>query len=103
MSEQAPIRSDVAAGPRERSSATRPDRLFLRVRVTGIPRGDTVVDLTIPTNLVPMGLRLGARLAPLLDGEALDRLRAMLDARLTGPLLDAHNPAQHEHVAVWIE
>jgi hypothetical protein len=103
MAEPSEIRSNVAAGPRDRATAVRPERRYLRVCITALANGDTIVDLTIPTNLVPVGIRLGAGLAPLLDAAASDRLHAMLDTRTTGPILEADNPEQGEHVSVWVE
>lgn len=95
--------ASTTTGPLRRRGSARPPQRRLRVQVTCLPDGETLVDLTIPTSLVDVGLRLGAQIAPGIDDECRKRLRAMIAAGEVGTVLAADDPDEGERVAVWIE
>lgn len=92
----------TATGPRKRSATrTRPGRL--RVHITCLTRGDVIVDLTIPTNLVGVGVNLGAHFTPGLDADALQQLLALIESGEAGVVFDREDHEQGERTAIWVE
>jgi hypothetical protein len=94
--------STTAAGPRDRATALRPRRRELRVQQIDTRRGDVLVDLTIPTNLVNVGFRLGARLAAGLSSAEQAQLLAMIERGEQGTVVDRTDPVTGERTYVWL-
>ena len=76
---------------------------WFRVRVTDTRTGKAKINVNIPTGLVSVGLRMGARFAPNLET---DQMQAMVDALrsgATGKIVDATDEEAGEHVEIFVE
>ena len=76
---------------------------WFRVRVTDTRTGKAKISVNIPTGLVSVGLRMGARFAPNLET---DQMQAMVDALrsgATGKIVDATDEEAGEHVEIFVE
>lgn len=76
---------------------------WLRVRVTDARTGRTKVNVTIPMGLVDVGLKMGARFAPEMEGFDLAQLSEMVKSGATGKLVEVRDPADGELVEIFIE
>ena len=75
----------------------------LRVRVTDLNTHRHKVNVTIPVSLVGIGLKLGARLAPLAAGtNAQDILRAVEDGA-TGRIFEMQDLEEGERIEIFVE
>jgi len=76
---------------------------WLRVRVTDTDSGRPRVNVRLPIGLVNLGLKLGARYTPEIEG--LD-VRALIEAAQTGDsgaFVDVYDEEDGEHVEVFLE
>lgn len=76
---------------------------WLRVRVTDRSSGKTKVNVSIPLSLIDIGLRVGARFAPELEGIDLEELREALLSGLTGKLVEVSDEEEDQHVEIFVE
>lgn len=76
---------------------------WLHVRVTDTDSGRPRVNVRMPMTLVNLGVKLGARYSPEIEG--MD-IAALLEAAQTsgpGPLVDVYDEDDGEHVEVFLE
>lgn len=76
---------------------------WLRVRVTDMSSGRPRVNVRLPISLVNLGLKVGAKYAPEIEG--MD-VRALLEAAQdseAGPFVDVYDHEDGEHVEVFLE
>lgn len=76
---------------------------WLRVRVTDTDSGRPRVNVRLPISLVNLGMKIGAKYTPEIEG--LD-IAAMLEAvqnSETGPFVDVYDHEDGEHVEVFLE
>lgn len=85
------------------SSGAAPDPRWLRVRVTDIQRDKTSVNVNLPVELVNVGLRLGARFIPEVEGVELDELYQALKEGLTGKIVDVVDEVEGQRVEIYVE
>jgi len=85
--------SGPAAGPGRR----------LRVRVTDSHTGRNKVNVTIPMSLVDVGLKMGARFAPEMEGFDLTHLGELVRSGATGKLVEVQDQEDGEMVEIFIE
>lgn len=76
---------------------------WLRVRVTDARTGRNKVNVTIPMGLVDVGLKMGARFAPEMDGFDLAQLAEMVKSGATGKLVEVQDNEDGELVEIYIE
>ncbi|MBI5876158.1 MAG: hypothetical protein HZB53_00790 [Chloroflexi bacterium] len=76
---------------------------FLRVRVTDMATGKTRVNVNLPLALVNVGLKMGARFAPQMDGMDTGELMEAIRAGAQGKIVDVENIEDGEKVEVYIE
>jgi hypothetical protein len=79
------------------------DARWFRVRVTDTRTGRAKINVNIPTGLVNVGIRMGARFAPNLEA---DQMQAMIDALKSGArgkIIDAFDDESGEHVEIFVE
>jgi len=76
---------------------------FLRVRVTDMRNGKTKVNVNLPLALVNVGLKMGARCAPDLEGMDVNELMDAIRAGTQGKILDVEDNEDGEKVEVYIE
>lgn len=99
----------LSAGEQRRAQATPPGAgassagRWLHVRVSDVRSGRNKVNVTIPMGLVDVGLKMGARFAPEMDGFDLARLAEMVKSGATGKLVEVQDPEDGELVEIFIE
>ncbi len=76
---------------------------WFRVRITDVATGKPKVNVNIPMGLVSVGLKMGARFAPGLEGEHMEALAAALRAGAVGKVIDVTDEEDGEHVEIFIE
>jgi hypothetical protein len=85
----------------KRASATAPK--WLRVRVTDTRSGKAKVNVNIPMSLVNVGLKMGAKFAPEMEGVDMDELREAIQMGTQGKIIDVSDEEDQEHVEIFIE
>ena len=76
---------------------------FLRVRVTDMRNGKTKVNVNLPLALVNVGLKMGARFAPDLEGMDANEIMEAIRAGAQGKIVDVEDAEDGEKVEVYIE
>ncbi len=76
---------------------------WLRVRVTDTDSGRPRVNVRIPVGLVNLGLKLGARYTPEIEGLDIGALLQAAQTGETGPFVDVYDEDEGEHVEVFLE
>ena len=78
-------------------------RLF-RVQVTDLHTGKAKVNVTLPTKLIGMGLRIAERFAPdEMEGVDVKELEAMLASGAVGKILEVEDEEDGERVEIYVE
>ena len=99
----------LSASDRRRSQipppggATTSSGRWLRVRVTDARTGRNKVNVTIPMGLVDVGLKMGARFAPEMEGFDLTQLAEMVRSGATGKLVEVQDQEDGELVEIFVE
>jgi len=86
----------------KRASTTTAPR-WLRVRVTDLRSGKAKVNVNIPMSLVSVGLKMGAKFAPEMDGVDMDEIREAIQMGVQGKIIDVADEEDEEHVEIFIE
>jgi hypothetical protein len=76
---------------------------WLRVRVSELDTGKTTVNVNLPIGLVDVGLRMGARFAPDVEGIELEELSDALRSGMTGKIVDIVDEAEGQRVEIYFE
>jgi hypothetical protein len=76
---------------------------WFRVRVTDTRTGRAKINVNIPTGLVNVGIRMGARFAPNLEAEQMQALIDALKSGARGKIIDATDDESGEHVEIFVE
>lgn len=76
---------------------------WLRIRITDFDSGKSSVNVTLPLNMVNVGLKMGARFLPELEGLDLAELAEALREGTTGKIVDVIDEEDRQHVEVYIE
>lgn len=94
-----------ALGAREqrRASSAGSESRWLRVRITDLESGKTSVNVNLPLGLVHVGLKMGARLIPEMDGAQAEALAEALRQGQTGKVMDVTDEEEGSRVEVYIE
>jgi hypothetical protein len=79
------------------------DPRWLRVRVTDTKRNKTSVNVNLPVELVNVGLRLGARFIPEVEGVDLEELYQAMRDGLTGKIVDVVDEVENQRVEIYVE
>ncbi|MBE2235422.1 MAG: hypothetical protein IAE85_18140 [Anaerolinea sp.] len=99
----------LSAADRRRAQAANPSGpaasagRWLRVRVTDAQTGRNKVNVTIPMGLVDVGLKMGARFAPEMEGFDLTHLAEMVRSGATGKLVEVQDREDGELVEIFVE
>ena len=91
------IGSDAA----QREEVTR--ARWLRVRVTDRSSGKLKVNVNIPVGLVDVGLKMGARFAPEMNGMDLSAIQTAIKGGMQGRIIEVDDEADNERVEVFVE
>jgi len=87
--------SKAAGGPSE-------SRWF-RVRVTDLATGKNKVSVNLPIGLVDVGMRMGARFAPELEGMDLSEIIEQMKSGAQGKIIEVEDSEDGERVEIYIE
>ncbi len=93
-----------ARGDRRKSTVPSGDEpRWLRVRVTDLDTGKNKVNVNIPMGLVNVGLKMGARFAPNVEGLDYDEITSAIKAGAQGKIVDVVDEEDGERVEIFIE
>ena len=79
------------------------DARWFRVRVTDLRSGKNKVNVNIPMGLVNVGLKMGARFAPNMEGVNLEEMMTAIKSGASGKVMDVTDEESGEHVEIYIE
>ena len=79
------------------------DPRWFRVRVTDMRSGKNKVNVNIPMSLVNVGLKMGARFAPNMEGVNLEELMTAIKSGASGKVMDVTYEESGEHVEIYVE
>jgi hypothetical protein len=74
-----------------------------RVRVTDLNSGRNKVNINIPMSLVNVGLKMGARFAPDIEGINFDEVMEAVRSGSQGKIVDVVDEEDGERVEIYIE
>jgi hypothetical protein len=76
---------------------------FLRVRVTDTDSGRPRVNVRLPISMVTVGLKMGSKFAPQIEGLDADQLMQIIESGELGQIVDVVDDEDGEHVEVFLE
>lgn len=77
---------------------------WLRVRVTDLKTGKRKVNVNIPLGLVDVGLKMGAKFAPVgLEGLEMSQIMAAIKGGGQGKIAEVEDEQDNEHVEIFVE
>lgn len=76
---------------------------WFRVRVTDTRTGKSKVNVNIPMGLVNVGIKMGARFSPELEGMDLDEITEMIKSGSHGKVMDVIDEEEGERVEIFVE
>jgi len=85
--------------PLKGSSAPR----WFRVRVTDTATGRNKVNVNIPMGLVNVGIKMGAKFAPELEGAQYEEIMEAIRSGQQGKIMDIVDDEDGEHVEIFVE
>jgi hypothetical protein len=101
--EAARLLSAVSKAERRRASTTSTEGRWLRVRVTDMDSGKMAVNVNLPVSLVNVGLRMGARFVPEMEGVSMNELDEAIRRGVTGKIIDIVDEQERQRVEVYVE
>ena len=76
---------------------------WLRIRVTDTRTGRSKVNVNIPMGLVNVGLKMGAKFAPDMDGLDMQQITEAINSGMTGKIIDVMDDEDGEQVEIYVE
>ena len=76
---------------------------WFRVRITDTKTGKNKVNVNIPMGLVNVGMKMGARFSPELEGMDFDEITELVKSGAQGKVLDVLDEEEGERVEIFIE
>ena len=76
---------------------------WLRVRVTDTDSGRPRVNVRLPLSMVNIGLKMGTRFAPEIEGMDTNSLLKIIESGEIGQIVDVMDEKDGEHVEVFLE
>jgi hypothetical protein len=76
---------------------------WLRVRVTDRTTGKLKVNVNIPVGLIDVGLKMGARFAPDMNGMDLSAIQAAIKGGMQGRIIEVDDEKDNERVEIFVE
>ncbi len=87
-----------------RSGATEGGARWLRIRVSDLNSGKETVRVNLPIGLINIGMKMGARFVPEIEGEAvMEDLAEALAQGMSGKIIDIVDEEDGERVEIFIE
>lgn len=93
----------LSKGDRQRTVPQAGEAKWLRIRVTDSDTGKVTVNVNIPIGLVNVGLRMGARFVPDMEGFELEELSEALRQGLKGKVMDIIDEDEGQRVEIFVE
>ena len=78
-------------------------RRWFRVRVTDMNSGKNKVNVNIPMGLVNVGIKMGARFAPEMDGMEYQQIMDAIKSGQQGKVMDVTDDESGERVEIFVE
>jgi hypothetical protein len=101
--EGARLLAALAKAERKRAATLPSEGRWLRVRVTDVDSGKTAVNVNLPVSLVNVGLRMGARFVPEMEGVSMSELEESIRQGVTGKIIDIVDEEEGQRVEVYVE
>lgn len=76
---------------------------WFRVRVTDVNSGRNKVNINIPMGLVNVGIKMGARFAPEIEGERLEDILDAVRSGQQGKVMDITDEEDGERIEIFVE
>jgi hypothetical protein len=76
---------------------------WFRVRVTDVNTGRNKVNINIPMGLVNVGIKMGARFAPEIEGQQLENILDAVRSGQLGKVMDITDEEDGERVEIFVE
>jgi hypothetical protein len=76
---------------------------WLRVRVTDTDSGRPRVNVRLPLSMVNIGLKMGTKFAPEIEGMQTEELMKIIESGEVGQIVDVQDDKDGEHVEVFLE
>ena len=76
---------------------------WFRVRVTDLETGKSKVNVNLPMSLVSVGMKMGARFAPEIEGIDLSGVFEQIQEGAQGKLIDVEDMEDGERVEIYVE
>ncbi|GAB4158007.1 MAG: hypothetical protein Fur0021_27480 [Candidatus Promineifilaceae bacterium] len=76
---------------------------WFRVRVTDVKSGRNKVNVNIPLGLVNIGIKMGARFVPDLEGVNYEQIREAIESGRTGKVFDFVDNDSGEQIEIFME
>ncbi len=76
---------------------------WFRVRVTDTKTGKNKVSVNIPMGLVNVGMKMGARFSPELEGMDFDEISELIQSGGQGKVMDVIDEEEGERVEIFVE
>jgi hypothetical protein len=76
---------------------------MLKIRITDLATGKDRVNVSIPMNLVNVGMKMGARFAPEIEGVNLDEVMIAIRHGAHGRIVDVTDEEEGERVEIFVE
>jgi hypothetical protein len=76
---------------------------WFRVRVTDTKSGRNKVNVNIPMGLVNVGIKMGAKFAPELEGAQYEEIMEAIRSGQQGKIMDIVDEEDGEHVEIFVE
>lgn len=76
---------------------------WFRVRVTDMATGRTKVNVNIPMGLVNVGIKMGARFAPEVEGVNYNEIMEAIQSGQQGKIMDVTDEEDGERVEIFVE
>jgi hypothetical protein len=92
-------KEDSPAEPLKGASAAR----WFRVRITDTNSGRNKVNVNIPIGLVNVGMKMGAKFTPEVEGFDLEALMKAVRSGQQGKVMDIMNDDEGERVEIFVE
>ena len=91
------------SGPAKQSLKGASAPRWFRVRVTDLATGRNKINVNIPVGLVNVGVKMGARFVPDMQGNGYESLLQAINSGQQGKVLDVVNNEEGERVEIFVE
>ncbi len=94
---------DTLATPRDSVTRNTMANRTLRVKVIDIASGRQKVNVTVPTTLLSVGVKLGAQLLPRTSAAAISDIQHLIEAGKRGRIYELQDLEEGERIEIFVE